>query len=121
MAATSSKAQHIRHNSPKTSCTLYQYFQPVYIYGPFRHHKTIIIVYSNRYAHTEVETYVKNPSSESREITFTMVIPANAFISNFSMTLRGGQVPNVFSCFISIGIIDNIACRQRLETSLTSN
>ena len=45
-----------------------------------------------RYAHTEVQMYVKNPSNQAQEVTFTMVLPAEAFISNFSMILNNGQV-----------------------------
>ncbi len=36
--------------------------------------------------------YVKNPSNQAQEVTFTMVLPSEAFISNFSMILNNGQV-----------------------------
>ena len=32
---------------------------------------------------------MKNPSAEAREVTFSMVLPDSAFVSNFSMTLKG--------------------------------
>lgn len=41
-----------------------------------------------RYARTEVETYVRNPSTQAQEVSFTVVIPDQAFISNFSMKIR---------------------------------
>jgi len=44
-----------------------------------------------RYAQTQVVSYVKNPSSDAQEISFTAVIPDSAFISNFSMVLRGEE------------------------------
>jgi Mg-chelatase subunit ChlD len=44
-----------------------------------------------RYAQTQVVSYVKNPGSEAKEISFTAVIPDSAFISNFSMVLKGKE------------------------------
>ena len=41
-----------------------------------------------RYARTTVETYVKNAASEAGEIMFSMKLPSEAFVSNFSMTLN---------------------------------
>ena len=41
-----------------------------------------------RYAHTVVESYVKNPSSEAQTLYFSMILPDKAFISNFSMILN---------------------------------
>ena len=40
-----------------------------------------------RYARTVVESYVKNPSNTAKEITFHMVMPKKAFVSNFSMLI----------------------------------
>jgi uncharacterized protein YegL len=43
-----------------------------------------------RYAKTIVKSYVKNPSaSMSQEVTFIMVLPSTAFISNFTMQVNG--------------------------------
>ena len=44
-----------------------------------------------RYALTTVEAYMKNPSSKAREVTFSMVLPDTAFVSNFSLILRDDQ------------------------------
>ena len=41
-----------------------------------------------RYAQTEVESLVKNPSNEAREVKFSMFLPDSAFISFFSMTIN---------------------------------
>lgn len=41
-----------------------------------------------RYAVTKVETRVKNLHSEAQEIFFDMYIPIEAFVSNFSMTIK---------------------------------
>merc|ERR1711892_288651 len=40
-----------------------------------------------RYAQTEVESLVKNPSGYAREVNFSMFLPDSAFISFFSMTI----------------------------------
>jgi len=41
---------------------------------------------SYRYAKTEVESYIKNPSTNNaKEVSFEMVLPEKAFISNFSI------------------------------------
>jgi len=41
---------------------------------------------SYRYAKTEVESYIKNPSTDNaKEVSFEMVLPEKAFISNFSI------------------------------------
>ena len=40
-----------------------------------------------RYARSVVDTYIKNPGSEVKEVSFTMVLPKNAFVSNFSLTI----------------------------------
>ena len=43
-----------------------------------------------RYAKTVVKSYIKNPStSKSQEVTFKMVLPSTAFISNFTMQVSG--------------------------------
>jgi len=43
-----------------------------------------------RYAKTVVKSYIKNPSSSiSQEVTFNMVLPSTAFISNFTMQVNG--------------------------------
>jgi uncharacterized protein YegL len=43
-----------------------------------------------RYAKTVVKSYIKNPSvSKSQEVTFNMVLPDTAFISNFTIQLNG--------------------------------
>lgn len=34
---------------------------------------------------------MKNPSAKSREMTFTVILPDSAFVSNFSMILRDNQ------------------------------
>ena len=44
-----------------------------------------------RFAHTTVESYLKNPSPNSREVTFSMILPDTAFVSNFSMILKDGE------------------------------
>jgi hypothetical protein len=43
-----------------------------------------------RYAITTVETHLKNAAIEASEVVFSMVIPDEAFVSNFTMTLNGG-------------------------------
>lgn len=45
-----------------------------------------------RYAKTVVEAYIKNPSAETQKLDFTLVIPDTAFISNFSMLLKGNEL-----------------------------
>ena len=42
-----------------------------------------------RYAITNVETMVRNRHNETREVLFDMYIPKEAFVSNFSMTIKG--------------------------------
>lgn len=41
-----------------------------------------------RYAITKVETRVKNAQNETQEIFFDVYIPNEAFVSNFSMTIK---------------------------------
>ena len=41
-----------------------------------------------RYAVTKVETLMKNPNSESKDVSFNMYIPDEAFASDFSMTIN---------------------------------
>jgi hypothetical protein len=45
-----------------------------------------------RYAQTTLETHLKNPTSEASEVVFSMVIPDEAFVSNFTMTLKGTEI-----------------------------
>jgi hypothetical protein len=52
----------------------------------------VLVNFLPRYAHTTVEAYLKNPSSETREVTFSMVLPDSAFFSNFSMILKGEEL-----------------------------
>jgi hypothetical protein len=42
-----------------------------------------------RYARTQVVSHVKNPGTASNKADFKMVIPNSAFISNFSMIIKG--------------------------------
>ena len=42
-----------------------------------------------RYAITDVETEMQNIHSNTREVTFDMFIPKEAFISKFSMVING--------------------------------
>ena len=42
-----------------------------------------------RYAMTQVEMQVKNLASEASEVFFDMYIPQEAFVSNFSMDIKG--------------------------------
>jgi len=42
-----------------------------------------------RYARTEVSSLVKNPSNKAQALDFRVVLPESAFISNFSMTIKG--------------------------------
>ena len=42
-----------------------------------------------RYAITDVETRIRNKHSEKMEIFFDMFIPKEAFVSNFSMVIKG--------------------------------
>ena len=42
-----------------------------------------------RYAITDVETEMQNIYSDTREVTFDMFIPKEAFISKFSMVING--------------------------------
>jgi hypothetical protein len=55
---------------------------------------TVIPHYSHpvqlRYAITTVETHLKNAAIEASEVVFSMIIPDEAFVSNFTMTLNGG-------------------------------
>ena len=51
-----------------------------------------LLINPNRYARTVVSAIMKNPNSVASEVVFTMVIPSTAFISNFTMTLKNGQV-----------------------------
>ena len=44
---------------------------------------------SLRYAQTRVESEMENPDRSAQEITFSMILPETAFISNFSMILNG--------------------------------
>ncbi len=44
-----------------------------------------------RYARTRVESYVKNPASLAQAVTFSLVIPDRAFVSNFSMLVDGEE------------------------------
>lgn len=41
-----------------------------------------------RYAKTVAESYVKNPNSVASEVTFEIVLPDTAFVSNFSMVIN---------------------------------
>jgi len=41
-----------------------------------------------------VEAYLKNPSTRSRDVTFSVVLPDSAFVSNFSMILQDDKVRN---------------------------
>jgi hypothetical protein len=45
----------------------------------------------HRYAHTTIEADMKNPSSKAREVTFSVILPDSAFVSNFSMILRDNE------------------------------
>ncbi len=45
-----------------------------------------------RYARTRVESHVKNPASLAQTVTFSLVIPDRAFVSNFSMLLGEEEV-----------------------------
>ena len=42
-----------------------------------------------RYATTNIETLVKNFANEVSEVFFDMYVPKEAFVSNFSMSLKG--------------------------------
>ena len=42
-----------------------------------------------RYAITDVETQIRNRHFETQEIFFDMFIPLEAFVSNFSMVIKG--------------------------------
>merc|ERR1712117_885213 len=42
-----------------------------------------------RYAITNVETQMQNKHSEAKEVFFDMYIPKEAFVSNFTMTIKG--------------------------------
>ena len=42
-----------------------------------------------RYAITNIETQVRNRHSETKEVFFDMFIPKEAFVSNFSMVIKG--------------------------------
>ena len=41
-----------------------------------------------RYAVTKVEAHMKNPNSESKDVSFNMYIPDEAFASDFSMKIN---------------------------------
>ena len=42
-----------------------------------------------RYAITDIETQMQNRHSEAKEVFFDMYIPKEAFVSNFTMTIKG--------------------------------
>ena len=42
-----------------------------------------------RYAHTRVDTRMRNPSVSPQEMTYSINLPENAFICNFSMIVNG--------------------------------
>ena len=42
-----------------------------------------------RYAITDVETQMQNRHSEAKEVFFDMYIPKEAFVSNFTMDIKG--------------------------------
>jgi len=42
-----------------------------------------------RYAITNIETQIRNRHDEAKEVSFDMVIPKDAFVSNFSMVIKG--------------------------------
>lgn len=44
---------------------------------------------SNRFAKTLVTSKVRNPETTSKEVTFTVVLPEKAFISEFVMEIDG--------------------------------
>jgi len=46
---------------------------------------------SLRYAETRVQSEMQNPDSSAQEITFSMILPETAFISNFSMILKDAE------------------------------
>ena len=46
---------------------------------------------SLRYAQTRVESEMENPESSAQEITFSMLLPETAFISNFSIIQNGAE------------------------------
>ena len=47
---------------------------------------------SLRYAETRVQSEMQNPDSSAQEITFSMILPETAFISNFSMILKDAEI-----------------------------
>ena len=47
---------------------------------------------SLRYAETRVESEMQNPESFAQEITFSMILPETAFISNFSMIIKNAEI-----------------------------
>ena len=42
-----------------------------------------------RYAITDVETHVRNRHNQEKDVFFDMFIPKEAFVSNFSMVIKG--------------------------------
>lgn len=46
---------------------------------------------SNRFAKTLVSSYVKNPNRRAQEVTFTMVLPEKAFVSDFVLEIGGKE------------------------------
>ena len=42
-----------------------------------------------RYAITDVETHLQNKHTETKEVLFDMFIPKEAFVSNFTMEIKG--------------------------------
>ena len=42
-----------------------------------------------RYAITDIETQMQNRHSEAKEVFFDMYIPKEAFVSNFTMVIKG--------------------------------
>ena len=42
-----------------------------------------------RYAITDIETRMQNRHSEAKEVFFDMYIPKEAFVSNFTMVIKG--------------------------------
>ena len=44
---------------------------------------------SNRYARTLITSKVRNLKDKSKETTFSVILPENAFISEFEMEIKG--------------------------------
>uniref|UniRef100_UPI00358FAA58 inter alpha-trypsin inhibitor, heavy chain 4-like isoform X47 n=1 Tax=Myxine glutinosa TaxID=7769 RepID=UPI00358FAA58 len=51
------------------------------------HELSVLSKIISRYAVTQVNSIVKNPEIDSKEISFTVILPESAFISNFSVTV----------------------------------